>query len=538
MAYLPPKIDQRSYEDIVEQTEQLAQQFTNWKANSENPENPDKTDAGGALIRIFARMVNLISNRLNQVPEKNFLAFLDLIGGQLKPPQPAKVPLTFYLAEGSPVDALVPAHTQASAPPAEGSDEEIVFETDRELVVTTAQLQGVFVIQPSTDQYSNRTLEATGQKDNDFLVFEGNQAIEHSLYINCPEIFSLPELINFKLTLSGNNISQFSNSQLNWFYWNGDTWEEIATPVFDNNNNQFTFSDLPISTALEINGQEAKWLRASLTNITDAAIANNLPIITNIQGEININKAEQIPDICLFNNTPLDLTKDFYPFGEQPELNDTFYIALDDNYIKSGVNITINFEVTVQPVVIENLEIIWEISNGEEWQQIYVSNNIQIELEFLNLDTLSPSTVNGETRYWLRARINQGNFGSLSKTRKYVIYNEVAIVDSSPSDQEISIIGNARDFLSDGDIVRMVWIKDNTEQREEYTIQTIEASTFTVSSNLNSEAKEKGTKIFRKDTITETIPPTYDPPLIKSLKLSYEFKLENPSIYLADNNFE
>ena len=490
MAYLPPKIDQRSYEDIVEQTEQLAQQFTKWKAKEKTDAGGEKTDAGGALIRIFARMVNLISNRLNQVPEKNFLAFLDLIGGQLKPPQPAKVPLTFYLAEGSPVDALVPAHTQASAPPAEGSDEEIVFETDRELVVTTAQLQGVFVIEPSTDKYSNCTLEATGQKDNDFLVFEGNQAIEHSLYINCPEIFSLPELINFKLTLSGNNISQFSNSQLNWFYWNGDTWEEIATPVFDNNN-QFTFSDLPISTALEINGQEAKWLRASLTNITDAAIANNLPIITNIQGEIYINKTEQTPDICLFNNTPLDLTKDFYPFGEQPELNDTFYIALHDNYIKSGVNITIDLQLTNQ-VVTENLEIIWEISNGEEWQQIYVSNNIQAELGFHNLQNIpSPGTVNGETRYWLRARINQGNFGSPSKTRKYVIYNEVAIVsnknssnqdssnqdssnqDSSnqdSSDQEISIIGNASDFLNDGDAVRKVWIEINTEKREECTI--------------------------------------------------------------------
>ncbi|MEM7581257.1 MAG: baseplate protein J, partial [Cyanobacteria bacterium P01_A01_bin.80] len=156
MASLPPKIDQRTYEKIVEQTEKLAQQFTHWKPGIE------KTDAGGALIRIFARMVKLIGNRLNQVPEKNFLAFLDLIGGQLKPPQAAKVPLTFYLAEGSPVDALVPARTQISAPPAEGSDEEIVFETDRELIVTTAQLQGVFVIEPSKDKYSNRTLEATG----------------------------------------------------------------------------------------------------------------------------------------------------------------------------------------------------------------------------------------------------------------------------------------------------------------------------------------------------------------------------------------
>ena len=149
-----------------------------------------KIDAGEALIRIFGKMVKSVSDRLNQVPEKNFLAFLDLIGGQLKPPQPAKVPLTFYLAEGSPVDGLVPAYTQMSAPPAEGSDEEIVFETDGELVVTTAQLKAVFLREPSKDKYRDCTLEAIGQKDADFLAFAGDRPIEHSLYLTCPEIVS------------------------------------------------------------------------------------------------------------------------------------------------------------------------------------------------------------------------------------------------------------------------------------------------------------------------------------------------------------
>ncbi|MFM6332674.1 MAG: hypothetical protein ACKPFI_07955, partial [Dolichospermum sp.] len=90
---------------------------------------------------------------LNQVPEKNFLAFLDLIGGQLQPPQPAKVPLTFYLAAASPVGAFVPAYTQISAPPLEGNDEEIIFETEQELIVTTAQLKAVFVRKPNPDKY-------------------------------------------------------------------------------------------------------------------------------------------------------------------------------------------------------------------------------------------------------------------------------------------------------------------------------------------------------------------------------------------------
>jgi hypothetical protein len=86
-------------------------------------------DAGSALIRIFGRFVELVIDRLNQVPEKNFLAFLNLIGADILPPQSARVPLTFALAEGSPVDALVPAGTQVAAPAAEGEEEDVIFES-------------------------------------------------------------------------------------------------------------------------------------------------------------------------------------------------------------------------------------------------------------------------------------------------------------------------------------------------------------------------------------------------------------------------
>src|SRR5215471_10548919 len=94
-----PKIDPRSYEEIVQQTSALVRHYTtNWQ-----PSNSD-TDAGAALIRIFGRLVEQVIERLNQAPEKNFLAFLDLIGVQIFPPTPARAPLTFQLAASSPAD--------------------------------------------------------------------------------------------------------------------------------------------------------------------------------------------------------------------------------------------------------------------------------------------------------------------------------------------------------------------------------------------------------------------------------------------------
>lgn len=553
MASLPPKIDQRTYEDIVHQTESLVEQFTDWK-----PAPEGKTDAGRALIRIFGRMVKVVSDRLNQVPEKNFLAFLNLIGGELKPPQPATVPLTFYLAQGSTTDGLVPAHTQVSAPPAEGSEAEIVFETDRELVVTTTQLQAVFLREPDEDKYRDCTLEATGQNGETFWAFVGDRPIPHSLYITCPEIFDLPELKELKLTITTNNINQFQSLPLNWSYWDGSQWQAIATPSISPTNNQstitFTFANLPIPTLFELQGKTAKWLQAKLTNIS--SLSANLPQISNIQGSvINIKQSDLIPEVCLFNATPLNLTKDFYPFGEQPAINDTFYIALHDAFIKPNATITIDISLARKLENINELKIIWEIGNGQIWREIADQNNqvkwvntssviqfiekdIQAKLQFPNRENLpNPSTVNGETRYWIRARIIQGHYGKAASERTYPVYDDLAIIrKETPKDNNIIEV-DTLDLFKKDDKIRILPLKDGFPEENQINAIDTNGNKLTLKSKILNNKLEIGTRIMRKSIITEIIPPTYDPPLIKSLKLTYDFTIEENAIYCAENDF-
>src|SRR5919197_3626671 len=99
-----PPIDERSYQDLVAETERLARQLSGWR-----PRPDGQPDAGRALIGIFGRFAELVVERLNRAPDKSYLAFLTLIGTSQLPPQPARVPLTFELAANSPVDAVVPA---------------------------------------------------------------------------------------------------------------------------------------------------------------------------------------------------------------------------------------------------------------------------------------------------------------------------------------------------------------------------------------------------------------------------------------------
>ena len=120
-----------------------------WSAVDPLTGQPDQ--AAAALIGIFARFGEIVIQRLNQVPDKNFLAFLDLLGVSRNPPQPARVPLTFTLAQGSVVDAVVPAGTQVAAPPAEGESEPVLFETERELPVVAATLQSLITVDAERD---------------------------------------------------------------------------------------------------------------------------------------------------------------------------------------------------------------------------------------------------------------------------------------------------------------------------------------------------------------------------------------------------
>ena len=189
----PPNIDNRTYEEIVAQTETLAQHFSDWR-----PLPDGQPDAGRSLIRIFGRMAALVSDRLNQSLQKNFLAYLDLIGTQLQPPRSARVPLTFTLTDGS-QGTVVPAYTQVASPPGPGETDEVIFETEQELAITAAQLQAVYVHQPELDCYQDCIDIATGQIDGAFEAFEAAEPVEHSVYFAIDDLLTIEDPPNNNL---------------------------------------------------------------------------------------------------------------------------------------------------------------------------------------------------------------------------------------------------------------------------------------------------------------------------------------------------
>src|SRR4029079_11832161 len=77
--------------------------------------------------------------RLTQVPDKNYVAFLNLLGIKLRPPRAARALIRFTLVEGAQAPKQrVPTGTQISTPQAT-EEYTVTFETARDAVVSYAR---------------------------------------------------------------------------------------------------------------------------------------------------------------------------------------------------------------------------------------------------------------------------------------------------------------------------------------------------------------------------------------------------------------
>jgi predicted phage baseplate assembly protein len=127
MSLPTPTLDDRTAQDIIDEAKRLIPDYC--------PEWTDHnvSDPGIALVELFAWMTEMIIYRLNQVPDRLYTRFLELVGIQLYSAAPARCELLFQLtaAQAEPVRIL--ADTQVGTERTE-QDESVVFMTDEELI--------------------------------------------------------------------------------------------------------------------------------------------------------------------------------------------------------------------------------------------------------------------------------------------------------------------------------------------------------------------------------------------------------------------
>src|SRR5688572_12368288 len=116
MPIRPPNLDDRRYEDITREARALIPQYCpEWT-------NLGDADPGMTLVQLFSWMTDMTIFRLNRVPDKTYVHFLNFIGEERREARPAVVPLTFFIRSEAHENCDIPAYTRCSTKQQGGQD--------------------------------------------------------------------------------------------------------------------------------------------------------------------------------------------------------------------------------------------------------------------------------------------------------------------------------------------------------------------------------------------------------------------------------
>lgn len=445
MSITAPPFDPRSVSDLrAELTAGLAQNVRDW--------TPGGDQASAALIGILSRFGELVIERLNQAPHKNFLAFLDLLGTTPLPPAAARAPLTFTVVSGSATDAVVPAGTQVAAPQAGGETEPIVFETEREFTAVAATLAGLVAVDAERDLIADQAALLAAPVSNGVRVFVGNRANEHVLYLSHNTLLANAKIAALTIAFDMTADSPMASDPraLQWEVWDGVKGIPI-TPSTDTTqglsaSGAVSFTNLTEVPEQSVNGVPGRWLRCRLlTPIAPGDSpaqgmlrASQLPLLASVTVSAVLGRTGLTPDAAFANSQSVDVTRAFLPFGDKPKIGDVFYLGSRQALGPPAGAITIDVAL-VNPVPdndtsgvpSSDLTLKWEVWDGSAWALLGVTSpkgataggtladtdkafTKSGTIEFTLPDSLGPTRVNGVESNWVRVQIVSGNYGAES----------------------------------------------------------------------------------------------------------------------------
>lgn len=439
----PPKLDDRTFHDIVEEAISMIPRYApEW--TNHNPSDP-----GITLIELAAWMTDLLIYRLNQVPDKNYVAFLNLLGIKLRAPRAAKALLRFSLVESA-QKQRVPRGTQVSTPQAT-EEHTVTFETARDLVVTSSRPDRCFSYFDEAYAENSRYLDppATAQLPP-FEIFAGAQRIERFLYLSDPRFANTGESSLLRIFLGTPERGARDLARLlEWEYWDGSRWKDLEPATIEIDRGEVAFLGPLRFQPTTVNHIEGLWMRGRLAEVPQAPEDTE---IDTIRARVEVIGEGVLPTQAYANLDSnafltLDLGKNIYPFGKDPKVDCILYLACDELLQTADAYISIEMlladsSVIPRPNPSEQLVLAFEFWDGKRWRHLGRSAprgalpGAGDELGFHD-DTKALSQsgtvsfrrpkdmesleLNGVAARWIRVRIEKGDYGEQGT---YTLENE------------------------------------------------------------------------------------------------------------------
>lgn len=369
-----PVVDDRDRNDLRAELVAMAENYTDeW--------DPTSQDVGTTLFEVFSRFESDVIGRLNEVPDKHRVAFLDALGFDRRPPQAARLPLTFRTADDVGHNVVVPGGTQAIATTDDGGS--VIFEvpTDADFEATPATLTDVYGVDPGTDTIVDHTTPL--EQGDPATLFTGTDRQRHALYLGHGELLNLAAGSTITVTVLTNAVGSVLEEDLDWEYYGvaddgSEDWhplehetEEIRDlseldidrrykwEVLRERIREFTRGDpsewgdnsfeltfrLPGDTQpTAVDRVDSRWIRAIAPERDPEERGIEIETLA-----VNVKRSADEggigPETLLSNDIPLSVEGDevVEPFGRSPQPSTTMYVASEEALTKVGATVSLEF---------------------------------------------------------------------------------------------------------------------------------------------------------------------------------------------------
>jgi predicted phage baseplate assembly protein len=210
-----PHLDDRTFQQLVDEAKRHVQQrCPTWTDHN-------VSDPGVTLLEAVAQMVDTLIYRLNRVPDRNYVKFLEMIGVELRPPAAARGAVTFWLSAPQPQPVLVRAETEVATARTD-IHAPVVFTTLTELSIVPCTFSRC-----ATQAASGDPVDTTGRLGaKGFPCFADVPAPGDSLLVGLSDaVPSCAVLLRMDCSVSGIGVDP-RRPPLVWEAWTGHGWAQ------------------------------------------------------------------------------------------------------------------------------------------------------------------------------------------------------------------------------------------------------------------------------------------------------------------------
>ncbi|MEU4134396.1 putative baseplate assembly protein [Streptomyces wuyuanensis] len=257
-----PDLDDRRFHDLMDEARRLvARRCPEW--TDHNPSDP-----GSTLLEAFAMMADQIIHRLNQVPDRLYVKFLDLIGLRMLAPVAARTPVTFWsTAPVTDAPFVVRRNTRVATLRTE-TEETISFCTDDDVTMVPSRLLHMLT----------QTLDGDGPQDHQFSshgvrspfpAFSPTPRPGDSLLLGLDAaVPGCAVRLEFDGRIDGVGVDPDA-PPLVWESWDGSSWSACDASTDEtgglNRSGSIVVHVPPSHETAVLGGRTAAWLRAQVT---------------------------------------------------------------------------------------------------------------------------------------------------------------------------------------------------------------------------------------------------------------------------------